>query len=168
MLDATNGDPYLIRDIVVPLKSLVHETTYSYRAKSLAVDKAISDYLSISLPEDELVSVNPIGQRYELYSPFVCNIMYDLLDGVIDDPVLTTSYSDMEVRRLCAPYEYLLACDPMHSENALDEDYVNVHPHFLTTMVDLNLVQYRFLEKVVRIYGGGRISLGLSSFVRMA
>ena len=168
MLNATNGDPYLIRDIVVPLKSLVRETTYSYRAKSLAVDKAISDYLSISLPEDAPVSVNPISQRYELYSPFVCNIMHDLLDGVIYDPVLTTTYSDMEVRRLCAPYEYLLAYDPMHSENALDADYVNVHPHFLTTMVDLNLVQYRFLEKVVRIYGGGRISLGLSSFVRMA
>ena len=167
LLDSDNGAPYLIRDIVVPLKNLVEENTYAYRKKSLVVDKSVSDYLTLRLPENEPVRLNPIASRYQVYSPFVCKLMYHLQMDIINDPKLEAHYSDLFVRALCAPYEYLLAYDPVHVDNAQNPDYVIVHPHFLTTMVELTLPQYRFLERAVRLYGNGKASLSLSSFVKM-
>lgn len=162
---AQNGQPYLIRDLIVPLKNLVNENTYVFREKSLEVDRVISDYMTVRLPENAPSVVNPIAARYELYSPFFCRLIEGLVSGQIDDPVLVDHYNDNDVRRICAPYEYLLASDPIQIENQLNPDYVIIHPHYLNTETNLDLPRYRFLTKAVRLYGNGRISL--ATFVKL-
>lgn len=163
--DATNGQPYLIRDIVVPMRGMVDETTYPFRAKSLVVDQAISDYLSIKIPQDQVPEVNPIQvQRYKLFSPFFSKLIWACQTGGIGGALLEDHYTDDDVRAICAPYEYLLAVDPIQVDNQLNPDYVIVHPLYHDNEVGLDLPRYRFLTKAVRLYGNGLIEL--SNFVK--
>lgn len=163
--DEDNGKPYLIRDLVVPMRNLVDETTYEYRAKSLAVDTEISDYLTIKVPQDQEEEVNPIPERYTLFSPFFSKLIWACQTDAIGGAQLWEHYTDNDVRAICAPYEYLLEVDPIQVENQLNPDYVIVHPLYHATEVNLDLARYRFLTKAVRIYGNGLISL--SSFVKL-
>lgn len=164
--DVSNGQPYLLRDIVVPMRNLVNDTTYTYRAKSLAVDEEISDYLTLKIPQDTTPEVNPIPEnRYRLFSPFFSKLIWACqTDAIPGDGILADHYNDNDVREICAPYEYLLAFDPIQVENQLNPDYVIVHPLYHNTEVPLDLARYRFLTKAVRLYGNGLISL--SSFVK--
>lgn len=163
--DVSNGAPYLVRDIVVPMRSLVNDETYAYRAKSLAVDQEISDYLTLKIPQDQVPEVNPIQiQRYKLFSPFFSKLIWACQTGAIGGALLEDHYTDQDVRDICAPYEYLLAFDPIQVDNQLNPDYVIVHPLYHDTEVGLGLARYRFLTKAVRLYGNGLIEL--SNFVK--
>lgn len=159
ILNATNGRPYLIRDIVVPLKGLTTEDTYTLRDKSLIVDKRISDYLTLKLPQPPRPAPSAIVARYQIFSPFICKIIYDLNIGELSNPILQNNYSDNTVLELCAPYEYLLKFDPIRVEQAVDSNFVIIHPHNLFTVIELDLFGYRFIERVVKLYANGLINL---------
>jgi hypothetical protein len=162
---ADNGKPYLIRDMVVPLRGLVNAETYAYKALSVVNDKAISDYLTLKLPELAPSTVNPIPSRLTLYSPFICKIITDVISGVLTSPFWSGLYTDMDVRASCAAYEYLLAVDPISTVNKQSVDYVVVHPHYLNTATSLDYPRYRFITRVVELYGNGAINL--SAFINI-
>lgn len=164
--DESNGQPYLLRDIVVPMRNLVNDGTYSFREKSLAVDEEISDYLTLKIPQDQTPQVNPIPEnRYRLFSPFFSKLIWACqTDAIPGTGILADHYTDNDVRAICAPYEYLLAFDPIQVDHQLNPDYVIVHPLYHNTEVPLDLARYRFLTKAVRLYGNGLINL--SSFVK--
>jgi spore coat protein U-like protein len=164
-LDAKNGQPYLVRDIVVPMWGLADTDTYAYRAQSLLVDQSISDYMSLKVPEPAVATVNPALERHTLYSPFVCKILHDLVSGALSTALVQDHYNDDLVRALCAPYLYLLDYDPIHAERVHDADHVEIHPHQRPAVMTLTLPGYRFLGKVVRLYANGR--LALSPFVKL-
>jgi hypothetical protein len=100
-----------------------------------------------------------------IYSPFICTIIQALIAGAIDNTILQGQYNDDNVRALCAPYTYLIIEDPIHVDNPLNSDYVVVHPHFSTSTINLDLPRYKFLNRVVRIYGNGKVDL--SSFITL-
>ena len=165
--DALNGEPYQIRDIVVPMRGLVNEDTYSFRSKSLEVDEEISDYLTLKLPEAVETEPNPISRPYSLYSPFICKVLYALVRDEIDERAISNHYDDQKVRDLVAPYLYLLDYDPINiSRDKIDRQYVIIQPHFLQNVVDVNLNRYRFMVRLVELYGQGRVNL--SSLLRIS
>lgn len=154
-----NGMPYQVKDIVVPLKQLVNENTYSLRDKSIAVDKRISDYMTIKLPQPTRDAVSSIYERYPVISPFMTHIINDLYNGQIDDSMFINVLSDNDILNICKPYEGILAFDPISQDNRLNGQFVIVHPHSLNTTIDLNIYQYRFLLRVVKLYCNGLIEL---------
>lgn len=160
---ASNGSPYQIKDIVVPLKELVDENTYSLRDKAMIIDKKVSDYMTLKLPQPVRNSVVAIPGRYELLSPFFTHLISDLATGQIDTAAAMDAITDLQVMAVCVPYLPLLKYDPITYRDVLDWDYLILHPHNLTTVVTLTLHKYRFLTKVVRLYGHGLIDL--SAFV---
>lgn len=164
ILDPTNGKPYQIKDVIVPLRDLTEENTYTLRDKSLIVDSAVSSYLTKKIPQPNRPAVSAIPNRYQIFSPFVCKILYDLADDrlVIQDRI----YTVQEVVIICKPYEYLLKFDPTQIDNRVDDRYVIIQPHGLTSVVGVTLNKYRFLETVVRKYTNNLISL--SPFVQIA
>jgi hypothetical protein len=164
--NSKNGDPYAIRDLVVPMRSLTNGDTYTMRAASRAIDKAVSDYLSTKLPEPEPTGPNVIEDLYPVFTPFLCKIIYDLVDGVIDINQLKGQYDNDFVRAICAPYEYILPFDPTQTANALNPDYVIVHPHHHNNVMDVDIYHYRFLERVISIYMSGKVVL--NHFLRLA
>ena len=163
IVNSLNGQPYQIKDIIVPLKQLVNENTYSLRDKALLIDKHISDYMTIKLPQPERNAVSSIYQRYVLVSPFFCHLIFDMATGQFDSEQLLQNLSDNNLIEICKPYEFLLDFDPINESNQIDMNYVEIHPHSLNTVIPLTIYQYRFLLRVVKLYGNDRIDI--ASFV---
>lgn len=158
--DVKNGKPYLIRDIVVPMRGLVVGSTYDLRSQAQVVDKSVSDYLSTKLPGPVFTTPNAIEELYPIYSPFFANILFDLKSGAIDNSVIQQHYSSADVMALCKNYESLLPFDPTQQGQEPDADYVVVHPHPLPGPVEVDLYQYRFLASVIKLYMRSLLSMG--------
>jgi hypothetical protein len=159
VLDARNGSPYQIRDIVVPLRGYTDSGTYALRAKSQVIDQKISDYLTLKTPEAPTALPNVISERYTVYSPFFNSIMADLKAGRLSSIALKVYYNDELVRTMCQPYEWLLEFDPSHPDNHVDPRYVVVHAHNQNQVVDVDAYQYKFLSRVAAIYLNQRVVL---------
>lgn len=157
--DPTNGLPYQVKDIVVPLKQMVNEDTYSLRAKSQAIDKAVSDYMTIKDPEPGRGNLNIIPEKYRLVSTFVCRILDALQTQEISQAQVEAATSDTAIIMLCHPYEDVLAFDPVNEVLNYDYNYVQVEPHHNETVIDLPFWQFKFLSKVVSLYCHGVVKL---------
>jgi len=158
-----NGIPYSIRDVIVPLRGVGTVDTYLAKRNSLAIDKLVSDYLTNFLPEPILTTPNVIENLYTIYSPFCCKIIYDLKAGYIDDPRLMEHYTDEVVMELVSSYERILKFDPTKISTLATNAYIKIHPHNLPNVVDLNIYQYKFISRVIKIYMPDLIQL--SEFV---
>ena len=159
VVNADNGKPYQIKDIVVPLKQLVDENTYTMRVKSQLIDYHISNYLTVKLPQPERNAVSSIYNRYPLISPFICHIVNDLANNQFDNSQFITALSDNDIMNICKPYEHILAFDPISEANRIDARYVIIYPHNLDNTIDLDIYQFRFLTRVVKLYGNNLIEL---------
>jgi hypothetical protein len=154
-----NGKPYSIESAVVPVKDLVETDTYEYRSDALIVDNAVSDYLTLKIPQPEIPDLNPILSYYKLYSPFVSKVIMAVISSAIDPNALKVQYNDDKVRELVQPYLYLLDMDPINEQNRPDPNYCIVHPHVLSNVIEVDVYQHKFITKVVNIYGNGLINL---------
>lgn len=157
--DARNGKPYLITDIVVPMRGQTQTETYALRTHSREVDKKVSDYLTLKIPEPVIPNPNIIPGRYQVFSPMCCKILYDLKNGVLDDPRLKQQYSDFVVKQLCAPYLPLLKYDPTQAALAPDDNYVEIHPHNLLVTLDISIYHWKFLQRVIKLYLRDKVQL---------
>lgn len=158
-LNASNGTPYQVKDMVVSMFGLSDgETSYSLREKSLAVDNVVSDFMTRHLDYREREDLVAIPNRYRLVSPFFSRIIY-LTTSVYTNDQVNAALTDQQVRDLVAPHIWLLDSDPLRDENMPDDRYVEVVPHFYNSPVSTNIYKYRFLDRVKRIYGNGRIDI---------
>ena len=154
-----DGTPYSIRDYVNPLNGLIDIDPYTYYYDNLAVEGAVSDYLTMAVPQQLASPINPITTKYPLYSPFIGKIISALNAGIINDPGLVNQYPDSYVTQLCAPYTHLLAGDPIAAKNLPDLRYCSIDPHWLSTAITMNANNYRFITNVVRIYANNIVDL---------
>jgi hypothetical protein len=162
--EATNGSPYMIDDVVVPIRDLVGTDTYTFRNRSRVVDKAVEDYLSLKLPEPVEPNPNMVPNKYWLYSPFTSVIMHHLIQGYLSMADFRGQYSDRDVRVALADYEYLLEFEPTRRD--LELDLISVHPHNKFTTTVLDIYQYNFLRRAVRTYLEDKVDL--SQFIQIS
>jgi hypothetical protein len=165
-LNPINGQPYSIREIPVPLLGLTNDRTGKLRNESVVIDKAISAYMTLKLPQPVRSAPSAIANRYPIFSPFVCAVIYALVNNQIDLNNFPVIYSDNEVMAKCKPFEELLKFDPTQLATEINHNYVIVHPHNLTTVINVTLLKYRFIESVVRIYTNNQVVL--SSFLSLS
>ncbi len=160
-----DGSPYQIDDVVVPLRQMVNQDDYAYREQSRAVDRAVSDYLTLKLPEPQIdAPVLVPTARYPVYSPFTSTIMHDLVNGRLSTDGFRGQYSDRSLKLALASYEYLLDYDPVFRDG-IDDRYVVVHPHNLQTLVELDIYQWRMLSRAAAIYLNNRVDV--SAFTKV-
>lgn len=159
--DARNGEPYQIRDIVVPLEGLVAADTYSLRAQSMVIDQAVADYLTSRLQETDPDIPSVISNLWAVYSPFCSRILNDLLSGVFAPSFLMGNYSDQDVVNACASYEWLLAFDQTQDAIEADPQYMVVHPHILNQPVTVSIYIYKFISRIVNLYLHNRVDLSV-------
>ena len=162
---SVNGKPYAIQEITVPVKSFTPSDTYVLQEQAHAVNKEITDYLSLMLPEPERTDIFTATRRYYTYSPFCTKLLFDMLRGVLNDARIKEHCSDTTVREICEPYLHLLEFDPCADENRPDDNFVYVHPHHLDVVVDVDAYIFKFLSSAVRIFLQNRVDL--SSFLRI-
>jgi hypothetical protein len=160
-----NGLPYSIRDVVVSLGQHATVDTYVLRNAAKVINERVSNYLQLKLPYTPPVTPNVILEKYPVYSPFCCKLIYDFIRGDLNDPRVNAFCPDEVVFDICSDYEYLLQYDPCLDENLPSPNFVNIHPHNLTTSITITQFQYSFLNKAIRLYLKNRVNL--SGFVQI-
>lgn len=164
MENVRNGAPYQLKDIVVPIRRLEGTDPYEYRKKSLAVDKEIEDYLTLFYPEPEIEGPSIIEHRHLLYSPFLSALHEDLLYGVLVIEEKRDHYSDMDIKKWVADYEWLLDFEPLY--HPVDQRYVLVQAHRFIGTTTLNVYQYTFLLRVIDLYFPGKVDLSHATSIQ--
>jgi hypothetical protein len=160
-----NGMPYMVKPLLVPVKSNTTTDTYELRDQALVVDKAISEYLSLKLPQPPRTAPSAITQRYRLFSPFCAKLIMDLRVGALQLPPKTNGFTKQEVADICKPYEYLLKFDPTQPENVQDDQFVLIDPHISNVAVGLDSVAYQFVRQAVDYYCNGKVNIAAAVFV---
>lgn len=160
-----NGLPYTVKPLLVPVKSNTVTDTYQLRDTALATDKAISEYLSLKIPEPDRPAPSAITQRYRLFSPFCAKLIMDLRTGALELPAKTGGFTKQEVADICKPYEYLLKYDPTQPENVQDDQFVLIDPHISNVAVGLSAVAYQFIRQAVDYYCNGKVNIAAAVFV---
>jgi len=163
MDNVANGAPYTLDDLIVPLRKVVSDDTYDMRAKSLVVDQAVSDYLTLKMPEPVPTTPDPIPERYAIYSPFAASILYDLLTERLSYEAFKGHYSDQDVRNYLTSYEWLLDYEPTRKD--VDLEHVAVHPHDRTVVIELNAYQYFLLNRAIKVFLEDKVDI--TRFVRI-
>ncbi len=153
-----NGYPYQIKDIVVPMKQLTQGNTYTLREQSIAIDTAISDYLTIKLPQPARDALNAIVELYPITHLFIAQILSDVITDIITPDDVNRLLSDNDIMSICKPYEYLLTLLP----DTLKPQYTLFHPTTHNTNVEVTVYEYRFIQRVIDLYCPG---LSIASFV---
>ena len=160
-----NGMPYAVKKPLIPIQNLVNTDLLSFNSEAIATDALVSNYLTAFLPKltEPLMS---IPQRYSVLSPFICKILYQLLNNEVNTSVITTSMSDMDILTFCKPYEKWLMFDPIYTKNTIDPRFVVVVPTNILNTVGLPLNYYSFLLRVVSLYTKGLVNL--ASYIVLA
>lgn len=152
------GQPYEIRDVINRLNGLVTKDAYALYDLDRSRELDAVDYLSTRVAQVNAYPISPIPNRYALFSPFLSKILMDLDAGYINLSSYVEPFSDATVRTLCAPYQYLLALDPIGPGNLPDPFHCVIHPHPLNNYWSLPVLKYSFFERVVRIFAGEKVN----------
>jgi len=156
-----NGAPYVIKDVLVPLRDCTVTDYYELKERSELIDAQVSDYLTMWLGETVDNTPNPIPHRYNVFSPFCSKLIYDIKNSVFVHSEINGHYSEMDIAGWLEDYMYLLENDPCRKDP--DINYVTIHPHPFYTTISLTLKQYAFVERVIGLYLFNKVDL--SQFV---
>lgn len=161
VVHVANGSPYLVKDMHVPLRPEVAPDSYTLMSIAQAVDKQVSDYLTLKNPQADRGPVVAVTERYQVFSPFLCKLIFDMKYGRLTLPNQTT-FTRQDVIAVCKPYENLLNVDPITPSNAVNPAYVVILPHSLPTVLTVSARQYQFMTRVVENYANGMVDLSAS------
>lgn len=169
--DPLNGKPYMVSDILVPMNNFQEsaisniDPTLIAREDARVIDKQISDYLTMKLPERELGTPSTFVAKYRLFSPFFTKLFAALDSGQISGEWMYNFYNEQKVKAECAQFEYLLDWDPLIDANAIDPTFTTIHPHPYMHVLTLNPYQYKFMQMAVKVYGQGKINLSAHAVI---
>lgn len=130
------------------------------------IERNVVRYLSTLKDQRADNRINPIPQRYVLYSPMISRLLYVLVNEVntITLESLNTNTKVLEYLKTNG-YDELFKVDPLNELRVVNNDIIEVHPS-INQLTELDLYAYRFLTKVLDIYELDSI-IELSNFVRL-
>ena len=157
-VDVRNGTPYKITHPIIPMMGLTVKDTYTLLAEAEAIDQAVEDYLTIGIPEPEQPNPDAIVNGwYPVFSPFATKLIFDMLNGILPMDEFRDEYSLDWLKQRLVGYTWILPFDP--TLKAVDERYVIIHPHPENDVIELNVYQYRLLQRAIDVFLGGDIEL---------
>ena len=154
---ARNGLPYMVQHPIIPMMGVTDTDTYTMLAQAQAIDKKVEDYLTLEKPEPVQPNPNPIEYWWEVFSPFTTKLIYDMLNGILPMDEFKEEYSDEFLRQRLAGYDWILQYDPALKD--VDTDYVVIQPHPETSVIELNVYQYRLLDRAIRLFLNNNVVL---------
>ena len=157
-----DGQPYVINNVAVPIRGVTEYKTRNLRAISQELDARVSDYMSRMLPEPKFDHQFTIPDKYDLYSPFMAKVLYDIKNGILVVP--EGHVSDATIVSMLKSYEPLLDWDPCHV--GYDHEFVAVHPHDRYVVMEVKQYQYSFIARAARLFLNNGVNL--SKFLSIA
>ena len=152
-----NGIPYQISHPIIPMAGVTNTETYALRAKSEVIDQEVEDFLSINIPEPVEPEPNPIRTKWPVFSPFCAKLIYDMLAGVLTMDEFKGEYSLNDVKAKLVGYDWILPYDPALKD--VNTDYVMIHPHPETEVIELNIYQFRFLTRAIEVFLNSNVGI---------
>lgn len=152
-----NGKPYQIRHPMIPLKNMVSENVTVLRGQSMDLDLRIEDYLTDKLGIEDTELPRDIDNKYPVISPFMSKLLHDLINGVFPIDEFLVGYSDEYLLDKVSRYNYLLAYEP--TVNGYMPDFMEVHPHPYLKSIEVNVYQYRILDRVAKLMFKNKVAL---------
>ena len=156
MFSLSNGKPYHIRDLIVPMRCFTFDYTEAMRSASQELDQRVSDYMTEVFGPMESKDLAAIPSRYPVVSPFLSHLLHLLSIKAMEIP-FDKLLDDKEVLALCRPHEGLLAFDPLHQTRRMDERFTVILPHGQDVAIELGFQEYRFFGQVVALYAGDTV-----------
>ena len=160
-----NGLPYEIKDLLVPLRNIVEQDHLEYRLRSNNLDNKISLYMTRFIKEPKKTNLSPITSYWAVYSPFCSALIADIKSGKLNTNVFIERKDDDYLREFVKDYNYLLATDPTQDDVYYDSDFMRIHPTFALEEQTLSIIQYHFIERVVKLLLNDKVDL--SSFIKI-
>lgn len=158
-----NGKPFQIRHPVIPLKNLVSRKTDELYNESVDLDNRIEGYLTDKLGIEDTEDIRDIDNKYIVVSPFMNKLLHDLLNGIFPIDEFIESYSDEYLLDKVSRYNYLLEYEP--TRKGLDTRFMEVHPHPYLRSVEVNVYQYRILDKISKLVFKDNVALDKSLLI---
>lgn len=153
------GQPYEVKDLLVPLRSLVTQEHYAFRERSREVDKRVSEYMTRLMKDTPKQNAVAIPSLWPVMSPFFNRVLFDFINGSRKLSDLPSHYDDDYLREYLKEYTYLLRVDPTQDSVRADPEFVKVYPSILDTVISVEYQLYQFLERVNRIFLQERLDL---------
>ncbi len=157
--DPTNGYPYLIHDIVVPLVGETFSDTYKLRSLSEVIDKQVSDYLTLKLPQPTYTPEQPsaIIAKHRQYSPFINRIVAHILAGVIPKESYSKVMTDNDYITIAQEYSEFYDLDPTNPVNNNLNQFTIIDPVNTNNVISLDYYQYQLVKNIIRLYSNNLI-----------
>jgi hypothetical protein len=153
-----NGKPYVIKQPFIPIYDITNAKTVTLLEPSIEKNKRFRDFFTEVLPEPSVDPFNVIFQKHYLYSPLMSAMINDILNGSIPSTFYSTPYSDADIIHLVdSQYSQLYSLDPIKFN--LPDNIVEIHPHIGNSVINLTILQYRFISNVNRIFFRNKINL---------
>lgn len=152
-----NGLPYTLKEPFIALKDITQLNTLSYFNDSCEKNERISNFFNIVFPEPNINETNVISDHHYLFSPTVSRIINHVISGVIPESVYQ-NFNDMTIHNLLnGNYKEVYIIDPV--KYIEENNIVEIHPHLGNSVINVNIFQYRFIDRLCKIIAGNRINL---------
>lgn len=146
--DVSNGLPYTVARRVIPIHSATGLPTRPYFNSNEELNASISTLFNYAYPEPKLDNINVIRERHIVYSPIVALAIKDVMEGIIPPEVYTKENPERDILELFEDrYKFYMDMDPVRE--SYTSNLVGIHPHAGIHTKELNLFQYRFIERLV-------------------
>lgn len=152
-----DGLPYQIRHPFTPMLEYTGTSRVTLESTAKSLDDRMENYITdvLNIPGESDLST--ISDPYIVVSPVANKLLHDLLDGVFPIDEFKLDYSlDFLLDKL-KRYEWLLGYDPCII--GYDKDFVVIHPHGYNQPIELNIYQYRIMDKAVKHMLNDRVSM---------
>ncbi len=159
---ARNGAIYESSPVYVPIRDLTFEQMDKLRSEQEDFNSRLEDFLTVRHPQPKIDGPNPIKARYQLYSPMLTQMLYDIQEGTLVVPVVPENMDDLQ--RAMRPYLDFLDFEP--TLVGINPNYVIVVPHPFDNMAEVNERTYRFFEMVVKTYLKGAIDINTHFMIK--
>lgn len=146
--DERNGSPYQIQTPQVSFRD-VYDPDETARELDDARDKQVSDYMTEYFPAQPRPVSDKIERHYYVYSAYANKILHDLMAGTLKPPLVNGRYTDMDIANAVKKYDWLKPFDMSNRE--YNKNHVIIYPHWHATAQGLDIQQYDFFVRVLKL-----------------
>ncbi len=163
---AFNGLPYSLSKPLIPIRGLLGTDLMSFMQASRSTDTAVQNYLTQYLNKSDN-TLQSIPALYPVLSPFLCKIIYQLINNeAANMALITQNMTDNQILTFCKPYEEWLPFDPITQPRTIDPRFVMIVPINANTAVELPLLQYQFILRVISLYAKNPV-VSTASYIQL-
>jgi hypothetical protein len=146
--DERNGAPYQIQTPQPSFRD-VYQPDMAARVKDDAIDKQVSDYMTEYFPQRPRPNPDQIPVHYHVFSVYANKILHEIVKGTLKPPLVNGFYSEMDIARVTAQYDWLKPFDMCNRE--YNTNHVKVYPHWLPDPVGVTIQEYDFFVRILKM-----------------